>query len=415
MKVHEKYNTLDVDWIANPPSGWNTKSLKYFLDGVSGGGTPSTGDAEYWSGNIPWVSSKDVKTDILFDTEEHISARAVDESSTSWVEPNTVLIVARSGILKHTLPVALAGVPLTINQDIKAFRTGADLLSRFLFWKLKGKARDLLDICGKVGATVESIDVEALLGLPFSIPSVREQTAIADYLDRETARIDELVEKKKQLIELLKEERLAIINQAVTRGLDPNAKLKPSGIAWSRDIPEHWEVKRLKYLAELKSGDGITSEAIQEEGEFPVFGGNGFRGYFSSFTHDGDHVLIGRQGALCGNVNYAAGKFWASDHAVVVTVLDGDEIKWLGELLTVMNLNQYSQSAAQPGLSVETIKNLYVPVPPRDEQKEIVGSIERLTLKIDATIAKVVKEIGLLNEYRSALISEVVTGKLRVS
>ncbi len=108
---------------------------------------------------------------------------------------------------------------------------------------------------------------------------------------------------------LLKEQRAALIQEAVTRGLNPNAPMKDSGLPWLGEIPAHWEVIKLKYLARFKSGDSITSNEIDESGDYPVFGGNGLRGYTRAYTHEGHHVLVGRQGALCGNVNYAIGKF----------------------------------------------------------------------------------------------------------
>lgn len=130
---------------------------------------------------------------------------------------------------------------------------------------------------------------------------------------------------------------------------------------WLDDIPHHWQRKKLKYVASLKSGDSITSNDIAEAGEYPVFGGNGLRGYTSAYTHCGNYVLIGRQGALCGNINYASGCFWASEHAVVAEIKGQAEVTWLGELLRVMDLNQYSQSAAQPGIAVDVIANLESP------------------------------------------------------
>lgn len=129
-------------------------------------------------------------------------------------------------------------------------------------------------------------------------------------------------------------------------------------------IPDGWRMKKLKYVASLKSGESITSDEIADSGEYPVYGGNGLRGYTSKYTHSGHYVLIGRQGALCGNVNYASGRFWASEHAVVASIRDEVDVTWLGELLRAMDLNQYSQSAAQPGIAVDVIGNLELPVPP---------------------------------------------------
>ena len=237
---------------------------------------------------------------------------------------------------------------------------------------------------------------------------------IVAFLDRETGRVGTLVEKKRELIEKLKEKRTALISRAVTRGLNPNAKLKPSGIEWLREIPQQWAVERLSYIALLTSGEPITSEELDDCGDYPVFGGNGLRGYSNKFTHEGHFVLIGRQGALCGNINHAARRFYASEHAVVATPLAQYATVWLGELLRAMNLNKYSVSAAQPGLSVGNISSLRIPVPPFSEQHAIAEFLEHETAKIDRLVEKVEAAIEKLQEYRTALITAAVTGKIDV-
>ena len=113
---------------------------------------------------------------------------------------------------------------------------------------------------------------------------------------------------------------------------------KDSGVEWFDAAPAHWDIKRISYVAQLRSGDAIVSEQIEAEGEYPVFGGNGLRGYTTNHTHEGHYILIGRQGALCGNINYGEGKFWASEHAVVVHPFLPVHTKWFGETLRAMNL-----------------------------------------------------------------------------
>ena len=220
------------------------------------------------------------------------------------------------------------------------------------------------------------------------LPPLPEQRAIVRYLDHVDRRIRRYVAAKRKLIALLEEEKRAVVNQAVTRGLNPNVRLKPSGVEWLGDVPEHWEIRRLKTICAMNSGEGITAESIEAAGEYPVYGGNGLRGYASSYTHDGAFALIGRQGALCGNVHIARGRFWASEHAVVADLDVDHEIDWFGAILTVMNLNQYSIAAAQPGLAVERIVNLYLPVPPTQEQKNIAKHIGMATADIDTAIAR---------------------------
>ena len=250
--------------------------------------------------------------------------------------------------------------------------------------------------------------------IPFFIPPIYEQAAIVRYLDYVGPRIRRYVAAKERLIGLLEEEKQAVINRAVTRGIDPSVPLKPSGVEWLGDVPEHWEVRQLKTLCSMKSGGGITAESIETTGPYPVYGGNGLRGYGSRYTHDGAFALIGRQGALCGNVHIARGQFWASEHAVVATLQRGHVLDWFGAVLKVMNLNQYSIAAAQPGLAVERVLKLQLPVPPKREQKGIANHIERDSTAIDAAFNRARRQVELIQEYRTRLLADVVTGKLDV-
>ncbi|MEC8812950.1 MAG: restriction endonuclease subunit S [Pseudomonadota bacterium] len=184
---------------------------------------------------------------------------------------------------------------------------------------------------------------------------------------------------------------------------------KNSDAQWFEKVPAHWETKKISHIASMRSGDAITSESIKEEGQFPVFGGNGLRGYTGSYNLDGRYILIGRQGALCGNINYGFGKFWASEHAVVVYPLVKVAFNWLGETLRAMNLNQYNVSAAQPGLAVANIICLKVPFPPFEEQQKIANFLDHETAKIDTLIEKQQQLIKLLKEKRQAVISHAVT------
>lgn len=245
------------------------------------------------------------------------------------------------------------------------------------------------------------------------IPPRKEQDAMVAYLDAATAKIDEAITQQQRMIDLLNERKRIIIHSAVTKGLNPAAQLRDSGVSWIGQIPKHWVVKRLKHIARLRSGDTINSDRFAEEG-YPVYGGNGFRGYTDSYTNEGDFVLIGRQGALCGNVNYAHGRFFASEHAVVVYPYNTQNVIWLGEVIRDSDLNQYSQSAAQPGLAVSTIGNIYYPYPPDDERDAIASEIKEKSSVLDANIRQAESMISLLQERKQIIINDVVTGKVKV-
>lgn len=304
------------------------------------------------------------------------------------------------------------------------FVPGSDLVPRFAFYFTQSLAFEDWIETQIISSTIGNVNGQKYAQCRLPCPAEPEQDTIATFLDRETARIDTLIEKKRTLIERLKEKRSALISRTVTRGLPPQAakaaglsphpRMKDSGVEWLGEVPEHWEVVPLRRIASLRSGESITSEELLEGGDFPVFGGNGVRGSFDGYTHDGEYVLIGRQGALCGNINYASGRFWASEHAVVVSPTREIAPLWLGELLREMKLNQYSLSAAQPGLSVDRILPLKIPVPPFHEQQALAAFLSAVISRTARVTGAVEAAIERLSEYRAALITAAVTGKIDV-
>lgn len=248
----------------------------------------------------------------------------------------------------------------------------------------------------------------------FPLPEGQEQDEISAFLDDATSKIDSKVDVLEMQIDVLERYKKSVIHEAVTKGLDPNAPMKPSGVEWIGDIPEHWEKKRLKYFFQMQSGDNITSESIEEFSGFPVFGGNGLRGFTNKFNVDIDSILIGRQGALCGNVHFVRAPFWASDHAIIVKNVTNQSDRYYFYLLTDMDLNRLSMTAAQPGISVETVLNQLAILPPLFEQQEIADYLDEKCGKIDAVFDIKCKQIEVLKKRRQSLIYEYVTGKRRV-
>jgi hypothetical protein len=266
------YKDSGVEWLGQIPAHWEVKRLK-FVVAFYGGGTPSKDNLNYWNGDIPWVSPKDMKAESIADTEDHITEEAVADSSTRVIQPGAVLIVVRSGILRHSLPVAINTRPVALNQDMKALVPGRFLEASYLKYFIAGHQSALLVQWRKEGATVESIEHELLVYTSCPIPSPLEQKAITDFLDRETAKIDALVAKKERLIELLQEQRIALISHAVTKGRDPRVRMKDSGIEWLGMIPAHWVSSiRMAVLALDNRGafvngpfgsDLLTSELVE--------------------------------------------------------------------------------------------------------------------------------------------------------
>ncbi|MBK8319969.1 MAG: restriction endonuclease subunit S [Betaproteobacteria bacterium] len=317
--------------------------------------------------------------------------------------------IAIAAYVPNDLPGVICGYHLSMVRPRQNDISGAFIKRIFDSAYAKSCFAVLANGLTRVGLGQYAIDN---IALPF--PPVTEQTAIATFLDHETAKIDGLIAEQEKLIALLAEKRQATISHAVTKGLNPAAPMKDSGVPYLGVVPANWTIKKIKNVVSMRSGEGITSEDIENEGAFPVYGGNGLRGYTNRLTHTGEYLLVGRQGALCGNVHHITGEFWASEHAVVCTFITNDIPRWAFYMLGFMDLGQYSVSAAQPGLAVERIQQLSIAVPPEEEQRDIATFIDAEVARLEALTVEATHGIALLKERRSALISAAVTGKIDV-
>ena len=409
-----RYKPSGVPWLGDVPVHWELRRLRTVAEMRVSNVDKHTREGEL---SVRLCNYVDVyKSDRITRAMPFMSATASRNEITRFrLERDDVLITKDSeawddigvpSLVAESADDLLSGYHLALLRPMK------EILGSYLARALQSKAVAYQFHVRANGVTRYGLTHAGIQSVQVPLPPLPEQVAIVCYLEYVDRRIRRYVDAKRKLIALLEEEKQAIINQAVTRGLDPNVRLKPSGVAWLGDVPEHWEVRRLKTICGMKSGEGITAESIEAVGEYPVYGGNGLRGYASSYTHDGAFALVGRQGALCGNIHMARGQFWASEHAVVTALDVGHEIGWFGAILTAMNLNQYSIAAAQPGLAVERILNLHIPVPPKKEQKLIADQIEFATCGIDSAISRARRQIELVEEYRVRLIADVVTGKL---
>ena len=442
------YRPSGVEWLGDLPEHWEAARVTEMFEARSGG-TPSTAEEAYWEGDTPWVSAKDMKALRIRDTEDHISEEAVRASATSLVPRGTVLLVARSGILKHTLPVGLSEREVAINQDIKGLipRTALVEPLYFVYW-VHGLQSALLTQWRQQGATVESLDFDAVRSTRCPLPPLDEQRAIAAFLDRETERIDALVAKKRQLIERLREYRTALITRTVTRGLppdaaraaglDPSPRLKPSGVEWLGDVPEHWEVKELRRLLAEPLKYGANEPAELDDPELPRYvritdidesdalRPETFRSLPPEVAapfllEDGD-LLFARSGATVGK-SFLYQRSWGpcayagylirarlekqSADARFVRYFTATSTfwQWLASI--------YVQATIQ-NVNAERYASLMLSVPPLSEQRAIVEFLAQKTGQVDTLANRVETAVERLQEHRMALITAAVTGKIDV-
>jgi len=345
--------------------------------------------------------------------------------------------VGKSAILCNELPETY------LNSFCKGFRiTEENIVPKFLNFQLHSKQHRHNLLIGANGFTRINLKIDKVKDLFVAIPPTpEEQTAIANYLDRKTAEIDELIADKKRLLELYEEEKTAIINQAVTKGINPDVPMKDSGIEWLGEIPEHWEVSPLKYLGRFINGYSFKSSDFEKSGDIRVLKISNIQNMHIDWTDssyiDEKFYDVNKEFRVYKNDLVFALTRPIISTGIKVALIDSDEkillnqrnsvyrpihtpIKWFYYLLLSKNFIQefdsrIDKTGQQPNISSNNIGEITIPVPPEKEQTAIVSYIEKEIIRINAKAEKTKKLIELLEEYRTALISEVVTGKIKVT
>lgn len=358
-----------------------------FVAEITSGGTPKS-DSVNWDGDIPFITPPDLNGldgDLVRKWDRTLTERG---SSGSARAKNAVLLSCRA-------PIGHIGVVMrevTFNQGCKAIAPKCSEDLTYLAHCLVAY-RASLQAAGR-GTTFTELSTTELSNFAVPWPSPSNRRAIADYLDRETGEIDAMIAKMDELAEQLEVRKQALVRTTIADRARGHGR-----------VP-------LQALVRIGSGDAIPSERIGDEGGFPVYGGNGPRGFTDDFNQVPDRVLVGRQGALCGNVHVAVGPFWASEHALVLRpYVDDMDLRWLAYATRDLELGRLSTAAAQPGITASGVGRESIPSIAPDEQRRIADHLDEVTGKIDAMLAKVAELRSLLVERRAALITDVVTGR----
>jgi type I restriction enzyme S subunit len=208
-----------VEWLGEVPEHWEVKPLKYLVT-LASGGTPSKENLAYWDGSIPWASSKDLKADELFDTQDHISQKAIDDGVATLIPAGSILTVVRGMILRHTFPVAITRVPMAINQDLKVIRPSGQVTSGYLAWLLSGSSGEVLSRVDEAGHGTKVLRIDWWLTMMVPVPPVAEQKLIAESLIKHLQEIVALTDEAHRGVSVLQERRSALISAAVTGQID---------------------------------------------------------------------------------------------------------------------------------------------------------------------------------------------------
>lgn len=441
MKKYDSYKDSGIEWIGVVPENWNKTYLKYCMSKIYGGGTPTTSEETYWSENeadIPWVAISDISS---CDKELYLTKKKITEegrkSKNLEIIPKGTLLLSIFASLGKTVRL---GIDSTVNQAILGLEPNEKLHPKFLEFLLVDIERYISKFSSS--STQENLNLNKIKNLFFYIPnSIEEQTKIINFLDHKTNQIDHLISKKEQFIQLLEEERVAVINQAVTKGLDPNVSMRDSGIEWLGEIPEHWEVKRIKHTTYVKGRigwKGLRSDEFLEFSDSYVVTGTDFdNGNVKWDTcyqvpmdrYEDDPFIKLKNNDLLITKDGTIGKIAiVKDMPKIATLNSGvfltrpQNNEYLQEYMYWILYSDVFKTFYDYNKSGSTIQHLYQNVfnefkytlPSLKEQTEIVKYLDKKKVEINQIKHKAQHEIELLKEYKTALISEVVTGKVDV-
>ena len=266
------------------------------------------------------------------------------------------------------------------------FRAKKVINPAFFEWYFRSSAwHRYVYMSGDSGARHDRVSIkdDTFFAMPINIPATQEQEHIASFLDR----IDQRIEMQRALVDNLKKYKRGAISHILSGKSEAT-----------------WTERTLAELCcEFRSGRNISATLIHETGDYPVYGGNGIRGYCGQYSHDGEYVVVGRQGALCGNVRLIQGKNYLSEHAIAVRANEENETKFLLYLLDYMKLGQYSDQGAQPGLAVNKLLRLKCTVPDKKTQSKIASFLMRL----DSQISSQERMLALLISQRRAFLQQL--------
>ena len=430
----------------------------------SGGGTPSKANADFWdNGDIPWVSPKDMKTFELHDSQEKITAKAVEASPAKLVPAGSVLMVVRSGILAHTFPVAIARKPVTLNQDMKAITPKAGLSSEFLAYQLRAQANTILNSCTKSGTTVASVETKQLQALPFWVPSIELQSKIVEELDKQLSRLDEAVTTLQGIQAKLKQARASILKAAVEGRLveteaEPDADqafheiaeilnkrknlrrpkwktpLQASKLTIKSHVPAHWQAATIDQLCDVGTGATPRKSDIKywKNGYIPWITSSACNAKFVDAASDfvtvdalretnlslypSGTILIAMYGEGKTRGQHTMLRIEATTNqamaALSTSCLENPTVRWFRIFLdsNYLEMRRKSSGGVQPNLNLSIVKSIALPFPPITEQVEIADEVDRRFSVLDQVEATVTTSLARCSKLRQAILKQAFRG-----
>jgi type I restriction enzyme S subunit len=429
---YPKYKDSGVEWLGEVPEHWKTIRLAAAAELLAGysfdaslfgfDGVPAIRMSDFGDGRVHLEDAKRVEPALV---PEKSMARSGD------------ILLGLSGSISNFAIVTESDLPIAVNQRVAIVRVRG-VQHGLVKWFLQSKEFSDQIVIELPETTIQNISMGQLRRCKLPSPPREEQQMISQFLDRETAKIDELVAEQQRLIELLKEKRQAVISHTVTKGLNPHAPMKSSGIEWLGDVPAHWEVRSISSIStKITNGYvGPTRDILRDDGvrylqslhikenqirfNAPYFVDEEWSKQHSKSILEAGDVLIVQTGDI-GQVAVVTEEFVGCNcHALIIVAplraaVDGEWISWaLNSDYGLQSLLSIQTGALHPHLNCGEVKSAYLPLPPISEQREIVAYVTGQLGEFDALIYEAQRAIDLLQERHTALISAAVTGQIDV-
>ena len=401
MKRYDSYKDSGVKWLGEIPSHWGVKRLRAALSERK----ERFNNAE----SLIILSLIKDKGIIPYDEKGEVGNKSKDDY--------TQYKVARKGdLVINSMNVIIGSLGITpydgyISPAYYAFKPNNDIFLPYYNYILSLRKVQQSIRCFSKGIMEIRLKISAydFLSMPFPFPTLKEQEAIANYLDAATSKIDEAIAQQQKMIDLLNERKQIIINNAVSKGLDPNVKMKPSGIDWIGDIPEHWEIRKARLCIIINNGSDPKLK-----GDIPVYGSGADSFRTCGEYKEGPCVLLGRKGATLHIPHYIEGRYWNVDTAFDVKTKNGMSLRYYYYLATCFDYPYYMSQTTLPSMTSFDYNRMKLPIPPENEQVDIVKFLDVKNKKTEELIECHKRQISLLQERKQIIINDVVTGKIKV-
>lgn len=427
---YERYKDSGDDWLREVPAHWKIAPLK----------TVATHNDEVLDENVPpdaeimYVDISSVDGINGITSKEAMLFAEAPSRARRRVRDGDVIVSTVRTYLRAIACIREPEENLIVSTGFAVIRSRSELVPKFLGHVLTASYFVEQVIARSTGVSYPAINASDLVAIPIVIPPLPEQSLIAGFLDRETAKIDALVGEQRRLIELLKEKRQAVISHAVTKGLNPHAALKPSGIEWLGDVPAHWEIKRLRHFADVLRGKFThrpRNDPAYYDGEFPFVQTGDITGtsrYITGFKQTLNErgiavsklfpkgTLVMAIAANIGDVAILDFPAYFPDSIVGLLPKHNNDLMFMYYLMIGMKqpMLMTATVSTQMNLNVDQICSLTAACPPLKEQAVIVGHLDNELQRMEVLTAEAERAIDLLQERRTALISAAVTGKIDV-